>query len=265
MNFGPFSLPLAPSILFLGVVVSLMVGWLVSKDTASLESAIFKSLFAGLIVARLSFVGQYFPAYEGSLLKMLDFRDLGFDPIPGAIAGGCVVLWHVVRRRSLRVPLVLAVAAGSAAWSIATAAAYASRSSATVPAVALIGGDGTPKPLARGDGKPLVVNLWATWCPPCQAEMPVLARAQAENPRLNVVFVNQAESREAVDGYLTSHGIHIENSLLDPQLAVARAVHATGYPTTLFYDSHGRLLSIHLGQFSRATFEEALERFYAAK
>jgi len=136
------------------------------------------------------------------------------------------------------------------------------RQPANVPVVSLINIDGARQSLTKGDGRPTVVNLWATWCPPCQAEMPILAEAQAETPGLHIVFVNQGETRDVVSSYLTSHDLHIKNALLDPNLAVARAVSATAYPTTLFYDAQGRLLSAHLGQFSRATFAQAIEQFY---
>lgn len=45
-------------------------------------------------------------------------------------------------------------------------------------------------------GKPTVVNLWATWCGPCRAEMPTLAAAQQNTPEVNFVFVNQESNRQ---------------------------------------------------------------------
>jgi hypothetical protein len=54
----------------------------------------------------------------------------------------------------------------------------------------------------------------------------------------------------------------LQNLVLDPSLAVARAVGARAYPTTLFYDGKGKLLAVHLGPFSQATFQNALETLY---
>lgn len=271
MNLGFISLPVGPLILFASVVVALVAGRFAARRrrdgegaAANIDQSIFNTLIVGLIVARLVFVGRYLPGYEGSIGKMLDFRDRGFDLFAGAVAGACVVAWIMLRRRALRKPLLIAVAAGVATWSVASAAAQFAQAPQTVPQVSVIDSSGQPRPLARDDGKPLVVNLWATWCPPCQAEMPVLAQAQAANGRVDVVFVNQGEARATVDDYLDSHGIHIANSMLDPDLAVARAVDAAGFPTTLFYDARGRLVARHLGPFSRATFEAALEQFYPA-
>jgi thiol-disulfide isomerase/thioredoxin len=262
MNVGPFSLPLPPLIFFISVMVSLFAGWLVRRNRANVDGAIFGSVLTGLVVARLSFVLHYLPAYKDGFVKMLDFRDRGFDLIPGLIAGACVVGWFLLRRRSMRVPLLAAVVAGAVVWSSASALVNISRKPASVPVVSLFNVEGVRESLAKGDGRPTVVNLWATWCPPCQAEMPVLAEAQAGTQDLHIVFVNQGETREVVSRYLTSHELRIKNALLDPGMAVARAVSATGYPTTLFYDAQGRLLSAHLGQFSRASFAQAIEEFY---
>jgi len=262
MNVGPFSLPLPPLIFFISVMVSLFAGWLVRKNRANVDGAIFGSVLAGLVVARLSFVLHYLPAYKDGFAKMLDFRDQGFDLIPGLIAGGCVVGWFLLRRRSMRVPLLAAVVAGAVVWGSATAFVNVSRQPANVPVISLFNVDGVRESLTKGDGRPIIVNLWATWCPPCQAEMPVLAEAQAGTQDLHIVFVNQGETRDVVSSYLNSHDLHVKNALLDPGMAVARAVSATAYPTTLFYDAQGRLLSAHLGQFSRASFAQAIEQFY---
>ncbi|MFC0401625.1 TlpA disulfide reductase family protein [Paraburkholderia rhizosphaerae] len=263
MNFGFFSLPLGPLILLVSVIAALVAGHFAGRRAAvAVDQSVFNALIVGLVAARLVFIGRYLPGYDGSVVKMLDFRDLGFDMAAGAIAGALVVAWTVLRRPALRKPLLIAMAAGVATWSAATVAAQFAQPPQFVPQVSLVDSDGQLRPLARHDGKPLVVNLWATWCPPCQAEMPVLAQAQTDHPRVDLVFVNQGETRTVVDGYLASHDIRIANSMFDPGLAVARAVGAAGFPTTLFYDAQGRLLARHLGGFSRATFEQALEQFY---
>jgi thiol-disulfide isomerase/thioredoxin len=262
MNVGLFTLPIAPLIFFISVAVALFTGWIFRKGRADVDGALFTSVFAGLIVARLSFALHYLPAYRDNLWKILDYRDQGFDLVPGLVAGACVVVYFVVRRRAMRVPLLAGVVAGAVVWSGATAAMNVSRSPQSIPAVSLLNMEGVPQSLAKTNGRPVVLNLWATWCPPCQAEMPVLEEAQKNMPGIDIVFVNQGETRDTVNSYLSSHDLKLKNAFLDPQLTVARAVAAKASPTTLFYDAQGRLVSAHLGQFSRATFTQAIEQFY---
>ncbi|SAL48386.1 Thiol-disulfide isomerase/thioredoxin-like protein [Caballeronia sordidicola] len=262
MNVGLFTLPIAPLVFLVSVVVALLAGWIFRKGHTDVDGAIFTSVFIALIVARLSFAWRYLPAYKDDLWKILDYRDQGFDSVPGLMAGACLVIFFAARRRAMRVPLLAAVISGSFVWGGATVAMGVVRSSGTIPVVSLLNMEGVRQPLSKGNGRPVVLNLWATWCPPCQAEMPVLEEAQRNIRGIEIVFVNQGETREVVDAYLHSRGIGIKNAFLDPQLTVAKAVAARAYPTTLFYDAQGHLLSAHLGQFSRATFMQAMEQFY---
>jgi thiol-disulfide isomerase/thioredoxin len=255
MNLGPLSFPVAPLILLVSVAIAVVAARLAGRGARDAEGAIVNSVIVGLVVSRLSFVAHYLPAYQGDVLKMLDFRDQGFDRLPGVVAGALMLLWVVLRRRHLRGAAVIAALAGVFTWSAASAFAGTGRESEFLPAV---------QPLARNDGKPLVVNLWASWCGPCRGEMPVLAEAQREFTGVDLAFVNQGESRVTVSDFVTTQGLSLRNLALDPSLAVARAVGARAFPTTLFYDGTGKLLAVHLGPFSQATFQNALETLYPA-
>jgi hypothetical protein len=139
MNFGFFSLPPGPLILFASVAAALVAGRFAGKGAAAnVDQSIFNALIVGLVAARLVFVGRYLPGYEGSVLKMLDFRDRGFDLVAGAIAGACVIAWIVLRRRALRKPLLVAVTAGVATWSVASAAAQFAQPPQIVPQVSVV-------------------------------------------------------------------------------------------------------------------------------
>jgi prolipoprotein diacylglyceryltransferase len=172
MNMGLFTLPIAPLTLVCSIAVSLIAGWLYSRRRISLDNPIFNSVVAGLVVARISFVLHYLPAYRNNLLTILDFRDQGFDLIPGMVAGGCVITWYLFRCRSLRKPFVAAIVAGTTVWSAASAVANFSKQPQSVPAVSLVDVDGIREPLAQIDGRPTVLNLWATWCPPVERRCP---------------------------------------------------------------------------------------------
>jgi thiol-disulfide isomerase/thioredoxin len=264
MNIGPLAFPIDPFIFFVSVLIALLTGRLADRKRTDVESAISKSVLIGLIVARAAFVLSYLPSYDGNFLKMLDIRDIGFSAVPGLVAGVLVVIGIMARRRTIWRPLSIGVVAGLVTWTAASTAAVYWRAEPMAPGISLSNLNGTVQPLAPHDGKPLVVNLWATWCPPCQDEMPVLADVQATNPRINLVFVNQGESHDTIESFLLRLNLHLDNALLDPRLDVARATGTTAYPTTYFYDASGRLLDTHVGRFSQATMRATLERLYPA-
>lgn len=262
MTIGAFAFPVSAVILFASVALAVIVARVTGRAGSDAESVILNSVLAGLVIARLSFVLHYLPSYKGHLIRMLDFRDLGFDLVPGAVAGAIALLWTLNRKRHLRRAVLLAAAVGVVSWGAATAATGGPPRAAKLPDVRLVDIGGHAQSLARTDGKPLVVNLWASWCPPCRAEMPTLAEAQHAFPGVDLMFVNQGESRETINGFVGSEGLDIQNLMLDPTLSVAKAVGARAFPTTLFYDAQGKLLAVHLGPFSRATFQQAIHSLY---
>src|SRR5262249_46665168 len=121
MNIGPFALPAAPLILFLGLVAAVLTCRLFGAKRKETESAIFTSLLVGLAFARISFVLHYLPAYGGSLMKMLDFRDQGFDASTGLVAGIVVAVFIAIRRAAIRRSLLAAATVGLVAWGTAGA------------------------------------------------------------------------------------------------------------------------------------------------
>lgn len=91
-------------------------------------------------------------------------------------------------------------------------------------------------------GQGLVVNLWATWCPPCVAEMPALDRAQAALAEEGVKVLalsSDREGRAKVEPFYRDRGIRHLGLWLDPRGAATRALGARGLPTTVVIDRKG--------------------------
>jgi thiol-disulfide isomerase/thioredoxin len=131
---------------------------------------------------------------------------------------------------------------------------------AALPSLPLRTLEGEPVLLgAIAKGRPTVVNLWATWCPPCREEMPQLASAQQRETAVQFVFANQGESAAVVRRYLYDEILALDNVLLDPDSRLSRAVGAKGLPTTLFYDARGRLVDRHAGALSKAALARKLQ------
>lgn len=105
------------------------------------------------------------------------------------------------------------------------------------------GADGREVALSDYVGRPLLVNLWATWCAPCKAEMPTLdALAALEEDRITVIAVSQdLQGRKPVRAFFESARIANLEPFIDPDNVLTTAVGGNiAMPTTILYDSQGR-------------------------
>jgi thiol-disulfide isomerase/thioredoxin len=112
-----------------------------------------------------------------------------------------------------------------------------------VPDVVFISADGREHHLAEFLGHGLVINLWATWCVPCVAEMPSLAALSMTLAPDDIAVLPLSSDRGGagvVASFYQDHGITGLPILLDPKGAAARAWHARGIPTSLIVDKKGR-------------------------
>jgi len=103
--------------------------------------------------------------------------------------------------------------------------------------------DGSTRSLADYAGKGIILNLWATWCVPCVAEMPALAAFASVVAKDGIVVLPLSSDRGGaaiVTKFYKDLGIGNLPVLLDPKSAAAHALNVRGIPTTLVIDRHGR-------------------------
>lgn len=112
--------------------------------------------------------------------------------------------------------------------------------------------------LSRLFGKPILLNFWASWCPPCRKEMPDLqAFHEQYKDQVIVLGINWAEDPETMRAFLERYDITYTN-LLDRQGKAFVAYRLTGIPTTFFLDERGVIRGVWLGPLKT---EEIAEDF----
>lgn len=258
ISLGPFSFP-GPFLLFLStMMVTLMVGSRYAVSKREIDRSLSLVIVLAVLVARLAFVLRYREMYISEPLRIPDIRDGGFSPWAGWLAAVAAAAWLAWRHPERRKALVAALTAGALVWGAGDAALSASSRQQVLPDITLTTLEGDPVRLSSMVGKPVIVNLWASWCPPCRREMPVLAKAQAENIGMVFVFANQGESAQTVKAYLASEGMALRNVLLDNSGVLAQETGSRGLPTTLFYNASGKLVERRTGEVSTATLAERL-------
>lgn len=225
-----------------------------------IEPLLFRMLLAGLVAARLAFVVQFRDGYLQAPLTMLDIRDGGWSPLVGVAVAAVYAIVVAVRRAGWRKPLAAALGTAGAVWALgALSLSMMPSQDGALPALAVQSLEGPAVPLASFQGKPTVVNLWATWCPPCRREMPVLQQAQAQRPDVNFVFLNQGESPDRVRSFLSAQQLPLRNVLLDVHGRAGTELGHRALPTTLFYDAGGRLVDTRVGELSHASLRQRLD------
>jgi len=112
------------------------------------------------------------------------------------------------------------------------------------PETAFTDAQGKPVSLADFKGKPVVVNLWATWCKPCLQEMPSLDRLQSKlGDKLAVAAVSEDHGgAQRVGPFVANMGLRKLRIYLDPQSDVGHAFNVRGLPTSIVIDAAGRVV-----------------------
>ena len=123
-----------------------------------------------------------------------------------------------------------------------------SQAGKAAPGTIFQGPDGADVTLADFAGKPVLVNLWATWCAPCIAELPTLDTLAARGDVQVVLISQDMGGKKAVDAFFAKRPLKTLKSHLDGDAALMMALNTSTLPTTILYDSDGKEVWRMLGE-----------------
>jgi thiol-disulfide isomerase/thioredoxin len=109
--------------------------------------------------------------------------------------------------------------------------------------------------VAKYAGKPLVVNVFGSWCPPCNLEAPDLAKFAEQNPGAQVVGIASEDTEKDATAFMQKYGLTYPMVLDDGSLVQEFGI--TAYPTTIFFDAKGQ-------EVDRLVGAAALDQFTAS-
>lgn len=129
------------------------------------------------------------------------------------------------------------------------------------PDFTVIDVDGKEVNLSDYFGKPIVLNFWASWCPPCKAEMPHFETASLENPDIQFLMVNatSGDTLSSAKGFIEEGG-YTFTVLFDTSGEAAVTYNVMSLPTTYFIDKSGNLVTYSVGMLDAESLEKGIGR-----
>jgi thiol-disulfide isomerase/thioredoxin len=258
-SLGPLTVPLVYVVLAACLVVAVLVARIPLRRYHHLRARVTERLLDAILVFVVAW--KLTPAIIHPALLVRDPLPLlmAAPGIPGAALGGAAALawiaFSLFRRRRLRraafLPVLLFAGVVAVGATMTQIGSGIRPPGPAAPGLMLASLDGPALSLSSYRGHVVVVNFWATWCPPCRAELPdLVAFARRQGPDgavlLGVDLTNTERSVDAVRAYAEEHGMDF-TVLLDVIGAGAAAWGVQAYPTTFVLDPEGRVCVRRVG------------------
>ena len=260
---GPFLLSLPRLYAFACALLLLVAVRLLFRLPSNVQQRWFTGLIlVWLISARLGHVVLNLSSYTDTPLEALMLWKPGYEGLWGMLGGIIWTGWSLRHRLKTMISTMVMLVATSSLWMALTVFSPLGGGPAGMPIPDLTlqdieGNDVHLPSLSDGEHK-VIFNLWATWCPPCLREMPLLAEI-ATRDDVRVVIVNQGEDLLPIVRYLDEQSLSFRYALLDPQQRLLTAFETPGLPTTLMFNHDGQAIEQHVGELTRAQLDQWLD------
>lgn len=231
------------------------------RRDALLDRAVMWGLVAGLLGGRLAATLPSWGALQeqswGLARSVLDLRT-GTLSLGWALSAGLLTMLLIARCRVLELlPALLGAAVIGAAPLLLKPAPTLSTVPGSMPLERYASpGERATSVTFRDLPGPTLVNVWASWCPPCRLEMPLLVNAARRG--YPVTLVDSAEPPATVAAYLRSVGF--PGAYFRDSGPASAALQVSGLPTTFLVAPDGRILERHFGPLSAAQLQSIFDR-----
>ncbi|MDH3690032.1 MAG: redoxin domain-containing protein [Gammaproteobacteria bacterium] len=287
-SIGPFLV----STSILGLLLSLFsASWVVGRyakhvglEVRTVRRIMETGLLIGIVGARLAFVVLNWESYRENLWTILFFWQPGYLPAAGLISGVGYAIWQAQKWAPNERLVCLRVLGSGAAVAAVVLVTFLGGVRLALDSNALRAGDRVPEfvlknlegKIARFSdlrGQTVILNFWATWCPPCRREMPLLENVYQRNRDrgLTIVGVALDEPADLVTRFVDSMGITypiwVDDDTKpdsDRTLDIYAQFGETGLPTTLFVGADGVIQKTYVGELSRAFVEQWVRKLVPA-
>ncbi|RIA47181.1 thiol-disulfide isomerase/thioredoxin [Hephaestia caeni] len=229
--------------------------WIGTRTSSRAGRVAWIAVAIGILAARVAYVAENYTAFAAEPWTVIALWQGGFTIWPGVGAAAAAAALLLGRQRATGGLLVSLAALALAHMGLTHWLAPSIR---PLPqGIVLADMNGKTLSLYSLRGQPFVLNLWATWCPPCRREMPMLIDV-ASGSKVPILLVNQRETPAVIAAYLKREKLATSALVLDPVGVLGEATGAQAFPTTLFVDAAGQIRSTHAGEISRAALTAAI-------
>ena len=254
LQIGPFALATDRLAFLAGAMVFFLGIHLLSSNQsrrAQVRAWALPAAGTWLLTARAGYVIQHWEVFSAHPVDILKLWQGGISAGAGFAGLAAIAALAVLRQPRAVAPLLGAALAGGLASQMVLQMPR-DDDRPRLPATAYATLQGAPVRLDDRSGQPLVLNLWASWCPPCRREMPMMMEVAETLKGAEMIFANQGETQAQVAGFLDTLNLGAGPVSLDPTSSLMRRFEALGLPATLFFDASGTLTDMHFGEISRA-------------